>query len=244
MAKQILLVSHRSGSQYFVKDLGSDYHCTEGVVNSSDLLSEDSIVTSSKKVRFSKINPTLCDLKPEFSRGPQIVTEKDVGYIIARTGINKESKCVDAGAGTGAMALTLANIANQVTCYDVNKKHLNVVKKNIELTGIKNLVVKEGDVAKELSETNLDLITLDLPCPELALAKVDGALKLGGWLVVYLPNILQMKTVLSGLEEHKSLKLVELTELSKRDWKVEKEILRPVHTQVVHTGFLAFVRKL
>lgn len=244
MKKQILLVSHKSGSHYFVKDLYSDFHCTEGVVSSSDLLDESSVVTSSKKVRFSKINPTLCDLKNEFSRGPQIVTEKDVGYIIACTGISKESICVDAGAGTGALALSLANIAKEVTCYDVNKKHLEVVQKNKELTGINNLEIKEGDVAKELSETELDLITLDLPEPSLALVKVEGALKLGGWLVVYLPNILQMKDFLDSLKVFKSLKFLELTELSKRDWKVESGILRPVHTQIVHTGFMAFVRKL
>ncbi|MAG60732.1 hypothetical protein CL619_03000 [archaeon] len=245
MTNNILLVSHKSGSQYFVKDCDSDFHCTEGIVSSTDLLdSLVSVVTSSKKVRFSKINPSLPDLKAEFARGPQIVTEKDIGYVIAKTGVNGKSSCVDAGAGTGVLSLSLANVCKTVTCYDTNQKHIEVVKKNVKLVGANNVIVKLGDVATELVEADLDLITLDLPNPNLALAKVEEALNLGGWLVVYLPNILQMKTCIDALREYKSLKLVELTEISKRDWKVGKEILRPVHSQIVHTGFLAFVRKL
>ena len=158
--------------------------------------------------------------------------------------MNSKSICVDAGAGTGALSLSLANICFQVTCYDTNKKHIVVVEKNKALVECDNLIIKFGDVAEELSETNLDLITLDLPNPTHALSKVQDALKLGGWLVVYLPNIVQMKKCLDALIQYKSLKLIELTELNKRDWKVDKEILRPEATQIVHTGFMAFVRKL
>ncbi len=244
MTNNILLVSHKSGSQHFVKDCSSDFHCTEGIIKSIDMLSDATYVTSSKKIVFSKITPTLPDLKAEFARGPQIITEKDIGYIIAKTGVNSNSVCVDAGAGTGALSLSLANVCKLVTCYDTNEKHIEVVEKNKKLVGCENLIVKFGDVALELSENNLDLITLDLPNPNLALEKVQNALKLGGWLVVYLPNILQMKNCLDALSDYKSLKLIEVSEISKRDWKVGKDILRPEATQIVHTGFMAFVRKL
>ena len=245
MTDNILLVSHKTGKQYFVEDSSCDFHSTEGIVTANDLQdSQISIVVSSKKVRFSKIIPSLSDLKSAFARGPQIITEKDIGYIIAKTAVNQNSVCVDAGAGTGALTLALANVCKHLTCYDVNKKHVKVVEKNVALVGVTNVVVKHGDVAKDLVETEVDLITLDLPDPQLVLAKVEEALKLGGWLVVYLPNIVQMKTCLDALATCKSLKLMELTEISKRDWKVAAGILRPVHTQIVHTGFLAFVRKL
>ena len=245
MTQRILLVSHTTGKHYLVEDASCDFHSTEGIVRSKDLLdSTASVVMSSKKVRFSKITPSLADLREAFARGPQIITEKDVGYILAKTAVNSHSVCVDAGAGTGALTLALANVCKEVVCYDVNMKHVKVVEKNVALLGATNVTVKHGDVARDLVETDVDLITLDLPNPQVVLPKVEEALQLGGWLVVYLPNIVQMKTCLDALASFKSLKLMELTELSKRNWKVEKEILRPVHTQIVHTGFLAFVRKL
>ena len=245
MTEKILLISHKSGKKYLVKDCENDFHSTEGIVLSADLLdSKVTVVTSSKKVRFSKIVATLSDLKQELTRGPQIITEKDIGLILAKTGVNSKSRCVDAGGGTGALSLSLANICKSVVCYEINAAHVKVLEKNKELCGSYNWTIKEGDVAKDLSETDLDLITLDLPNPILALPKVEGALKLGGWLVVYLPNILQMKDCLDALLEYKSLKLIELTEISERKWKVASGILRPEATQVVHTGFIAFVRKL
>jgi tRNA (adenine57-N1/adenine58-N1)-methyltransferase catalytic subunit len=245
MSKKILLVSHQSGKQYFVKNSDNDFHSNEGVVKSKDLLDDSKCkVVSSKKYLFSKIKPSLPDLKSELFRGPQIITEKDIGLILAKTGVNGSSRCVDAGGGTGALSLSLANICKSVVCYEINAAHVKVLEKNKKLCDASNLKIKEGDVAELLSEDDLDLITLDLPNPDLVLSKADKALKLGGWLVVYLPNILQMKKFLNRLLEYKSLKLDELTEISKRDWKVGKEILRPVHTQIVHTGFMVFVRKL
>ncbi|MBT4446856.1 methyltransferase domain-containing protein [archaeon] len=245
MINNILLVSHKSGKKYFVKDCSMDFHCTEGIVASKDLLNAKAqVATSSKGNVFSKIVPTLADLKTELARGPQIITEKDIGYIIAKTGVNASSRCVDAGGGTGALSLSLANICSEVTCYETNSKHVKVLEKNKKLCSADNWIIKEGDVSELLNEKDLDLVTLDLPNPSKVLAKVDAALKLGGWLVVYLPNILQMKKTIDSLQEYKSLKIIEVTEISKRDWKVEREILRPEATQIVHTGFMMFVRKL
>ena len=51
-------------------------------------------------------------------RGPQVVLPKDIGMIIAYTGVGKESVCVDAGTGSGWLAISLARIAKEVTTYD------------------------------------------------------------------------------------------------------------------------------
>ncbi len=244
MDSKLLLVSHYSKKSYFVKDISSDFHTDEGILLATDMQSNKDVIISSRKKRFTKFVPTLSDLKPEFSRGPQIILNKDIGYILAKTAVNGNSSCVDAGGGTGALSFSLANVCRKVTCYELNPNHLKVLKKNKEMVGITNLTIKAGDVAKELSETNLDLVTLDLPKPWEALLKIESALKLGGWLVVYLPNMIQMKQTLDALPQCKSLKLIELSEVNTRQWKYTGEILKPEHTQIVHTGFLAFVRKL
>ena len=55
-----------------------------------------------------------------------------------------------------------------------------------------------------------------------------------------------MQTTLEELTNHKDLIIDELTELIKRDWQYnqENDILKPVHTQVVHTGFLLLLRRV
>jgi tRNA (adenine57-N1/adenine58-N1)-methyltransferase catalytic subunit len=50
-----------------------------------------------------KMNPLLRKLK----RGPQVVLPKDIGMILGFTGVGKTSKVVDAGAGSGWLAISL-----------------------------------------------------------------------------------------------------------------------------------------
>ena len=243
---KLILKDIRTGQTYLVKDLCTSYLTSYGKISKDDLNNnKKTIIESDKKRIFAKYKPTFCDFKENLLRAPQIMQDKDVGLIIAKTGINKTSTVVDAGAGSGALTLSLANICKHVTSYDTNKEHLDVVKKNAILTNLTNVTLKQGDVAKDLSETNLDLITLDLPRPWEVLTKASIALKQGAHLVVYLPNIIQIQTTLKELQNHKNLSLIEMTELIKRDWKVapKQDTLRPEHTQNVHTGFLLFIRK-
>jgi len=53
------------------------------------------------------------DILMKLKRGPQVILPKDAGMIIAISGIGKESVCVDAGAGSGWLAVTLGNIAKK-----------------------------------------------------------------------------------------------------------------------------------
>ena len=239
-----VLISKKTGKKYYVKDLNEEFITSEGIVNSKDLKSKKEEIISSKSKIFYLLDPNFPDLFDKLQRAPQIVSAKDVGLIIAKTGVNKESTVVDAGAGSGSLSLALANICKQVICYDINKQHLEVVKKNKDFFGADNLIIKEGDVAKNLIEKNLDLITLDLPHPWEVIEKVEQSLKRGGFLVIYLPNLIQMKKFFDTARKNKSLKYLETTELIERQWKIEDNIMRPETKMIGHTGFISFYRKL
>lgn len=238
-----ILISAKGKKKYYVTNLNEDFVTTEGVVKSLDLCSDKEFVETEKGNKFHIICPSIIDLMDKLNRGPQIIQPKDVGLIIAKTGVNKNSIVVDAGVGSGTLSLALANICKQVTAYEINKKHLNIATKNKALFGADNLEIKEGDVAKGLGETNLDLITLDLPHPWEVVPKAELALKLGGHLVVYLPNILQMKQFVESLKGSK-IKLLEIVELIERKWKVEEKIIRPETAELSHTAFMAFCRRM
>jgi len=50
----------------------------------------------------------------KMKRAPQVILPKDIGIIIAYSGVNRESVCVDAGTGSGWLAVGLARIAKKV----------------------------------------------------------------------------------------------------------------------------------
>ena len=52
----------------------------------------------------------LPDVLRKLTRGPQIITLKDAGIISAYTGISSGDLVVDAGSGSGFLAIYLGNL--------------------------------------------------------------------------------------------------------------------------------------
>ena len=141
-----ILVHQRTGKKYFIKDLDDDFHTSEGIISKKELNSKREIVESNTKHKFSLLTPTFSDLWDNLKRGPQVMLPKDIGLILAKTGINSRSKVVDAGGGSGSLCLSLANICQEVTVYEINPEHYNVVAKNVNLCGVKNIILKQENI--------------------------------------------------------------------------------------------------
>ena len=238
-----ILVEQRTGKTFYVKDLGDDFHTSYGIVASKDLKSKKTVVQSSKGKMFLVLDPNFYDLWNNLQRGPQIIHKKDIGAIIAKTGINKDSIAVDAGGGSGSLCLSLANVCKKVTTYEVNAEHHSIITKNMNLFGIKNLDIKQDNVYDGISEKNVDLITLDLPEPWRVIEHAQNSLKVGGFVVVYLPNLQQVKMFIDSCSQS-NIRILETIELLERKWKIEGKIMRPEFQMLGHTGFLTFCRKL
>src|SRR3989338_2112460 len=188
---QKILIEEKTGQKYFVKDIESDFHTSQGIVSSANLAKEG-VVKSSTGARFFVLKPTFADLWDGLVRGPQVVIQKDIGLILARTGVNHTSNVVDAGGGSGSLCLALANVCKEVTTYEINPEHVDVISKNIRLFGVTNVTLKQENVYKGITERNVDLITLDLPEPWQVIEHAAAALNVGGFMVVYLPNLTQV----------------------------------------------------
>ena len=242
MIKKIL-IEQKTRKKYLVKDTGDDFHTSQGIISRKDLQSKKTEVLSSKKARFSLIEPNFVDLWENLKRGPQIVLQKDIGLIITKTGINKNSKVVDAGGGSLSLSGYLGHLCKEVTTYEINKSLISTLEHNKKLFGFNNIKIKNQSIYDGIEEKELDLITLDLAEPWRVLPYAENSLKQGGFLAVYLPNLVQMKTFLDSLHRSK-IRLLELEELMERKWKVEPNILRPEYDQLAHSGFLCFCRKI
>ena len=175
-------------------------------------------------------------------RGPQVILPKDIGMIIAYTGIGKESVCVDAGTGSGWLAISLARIAKEVTTYDNRDEFIRIAEKNRDNERLGNLIIKKGDITKGIDESGVDLVTLDMPDSDMALKNARKALKDGGYVVGYLPHMEQAKKFVETLNKLKFENILTL-ETIVRDILVREQGVRPSTKGVWHTGYLVFAQK-
>ena len=237
-----ILIERKTRKKFYVKELSDDFHTSFGYISKKDLQSKKGIVKSDKGKEFFLIDPTFPDLWGNLVRGPQVMIQKDIGVIIAKTGINKNSKIVDAGGGSGSLCLSLANICKEITVYEINPEHYDVISKNVKLFGIKNLELKQSNIYDGILEKSLDLVNLDLPEPWQVTAHAEKALKQGGHLTVYLPNLNQVKLFIDSTKGTK-IEVMETIELIERKWKIDGRIMRPEFQMLGHTGFITFCRK-
>lgn len=175
-------------------------------------------------------------------RGPQVILPKDIGTIISYSGVGKDSVCVDAGTGSGWLAVSLARICKHVTSYDVREDFLKIAEHNVKLLQLDNVTLKLKDVTKRIDEKEVDLVTLDLPNSEKALKNAKKALKPGGVVVGYLPHVEQVKTFVNTLNKLKFSDIY-TTETTVRDILVREEGTRPSTKGIWHTGYIVFAVK-
>jgi tRNA (adenine57-N1/adenine58-N1)-methyltransferase len=215
--------------------------------NGFDLESEDFNTTGLRDVDGNQVSifpATFADKYDEIERGPQIMSEKDIGHIITTCGVTKQTRVLDAGTGSGAIAAYLARIAAHVDTYDVEREHLAIAQRNADWLNADNLKTHEGDITnpEAVSGDDYDLVTLDIPEPWRALNTARSSLHIGGYAAIYTPQITQAKHVVT--ETGEGLHHEETVQVTTTAWHVNKHQLRPKTGGVDHTGFLTFLRLL
>ncbi len=222
-----------SGKVYFSDK--KEFHTKDGIVKVKNGVSKN------KREKFYIFDAGFADLVHKMKRGPAIILKRDIGSILAYTGVNAKSKVLDAGVGGGFLCSFLANVCNNVTGYERDERFFKLAGENFKFLGLK-VKLKKKDVYKGISEKNLDLITLDLLEPWKVINHAYKSLKSGGFLVVYVPQITQVMKVVSSVKDKFVVeKIIENTE---REWKVEGKVVRPEHMGLLHTGFLVFLRRV
>jgi tRNA (adenine57-N1/adenine58-N1)-methyltransferase catalytic subunit len=240
MAKVLL----NSYDKFLVKDPSRDFHTKHGFFKKSDLKKKDTKIQTNKNKEFAIFNPFFIDIYKKIKRDAQIVPLKDIGLIIAETGINSKSKVIDAGAGSGALCCFLANLVKEVTTYEIREDFIEIVKKNIESLKLKNIKIINTDIYSGISEKDIDLIVLDLPEPWKAIDTAKKSLKIGGFIVSYSPTIIQSADFVNKINDNSNFVHVKTSEIIERNWEIDGRKVRPKSQQIGHSGFLSFTRKI
>lgn len=226
------------GSKYYWSS--GDLHTKYGKIKESDI-KKGGKVSSHLNKKFLVFDATFSDAVEKIERGPAVISKKDIGNIVVTTGINKDSKIVDIGTGSGMLALHLANISAHVVSYEKSKEFYDIAKKNAEKINVQ-LTIKNKDISEGIEEKNVDLITVDLKEPWLILKDAETSLKQGGFCVAYLPHITQVQHLCVAAEKM-NLYIQKVSETIEREWMIDELKARPHNVGMLHTGFLVFLRK-
>jgi len=242
--KKVLMTRH--GRKFFAKSVEEDLHTQYGFIKKDDMnkSKEGDLLKSNTGKEFFIYTPSFIDLYRKLKRDAQIIPLKDIGFIIAETGINKETKILDAGSGSGALACFLASIAKEVITYEIRDDFIEIVRSNIEFLNLKNIKIKKKNIYEEIDDKNIDVMILDLPEPWKAIDNCSKAIKPGGFLVSYSPSVPQVADFVNAIRKNESFVYLKTAEITEREWEVEERKVRPKSTSIGHSGFLSFARKV
>lgn len=261
--KKVLITEF--GKRFFVRNIDQDFHTNFGVVSKKDLKSDSSAIKTSNGTKLFAHKPAFIDLYSKIKRAPQIIPRKDIGMIIAETGIGKKSIVLEAGTGSGALCFMLANIVKKVYSYELREDFFKIASENARFLGLKNVVLNNKSIYDKINKideksvnnadksinklalksiNNIDLVALDLPEPWLAVENAASCLKAGGFLVSYSPTTPQVSDFVDKVKKIESLRYIKTVEVIVRDWEIEDRKVRPKSAAIGHSGFISFVRKV
>ncbi len=246
--ERIILIDER-GKKYLVKAERRQLHTDFGVVNLEGAIGAEPGARLKSHVgkEFVVLVPRIIDHLQKMRRMPQIMLPKDAGQVVAYTGVGPGDLVVDAGAGSGALAIFLGNLVRpdgRVVSYEVRDDFAEVAEKNIETAGLAHIVeVKRKDIYEGIDEKNVDLVTLDLAQPERALVHVNKALKPGGHLAVFSPCVEHIQRLYPEIQKYHFTDCRTI-ECLVREFEVKPGATRPSTRMIAHTGYLTFARKI
>jgi tRNA (adenine57-N1/adenine58-N1)-methyltransferase len=247
----VVFLDRKDREYLFLLDRNRQVAIRGGKISPDAIIGHDegSAVRSSVNEPFLVFRPSFPQLIPNLPRTAQVIYPKDIGPILIWADLFPGARVVEAGVGAGALSMALLRaIGNdgQLFSYEIREDFAELAQRNVAkyYGTVTNWSVKIGDVATELSETEIDRVALDLPEPWRVIDAAWQALRPGGILLCYLPTVLQVKSLVDALRDDKRFACIETSETLMRFWHIKGMSARPQHRMVAHTGFLTSARRL
>lgn len=230
-------------------EAGGQFHTHKGFVELGELIGQPygSPLISSLGVRFTALKPLVRDRILKTDRRTQVLYPKDIGYILIQLGVGSGSRVVEAGTGSGALTMSLADAVRpdgMVYSFDISPKFQDVAAGNIERAGLMDYVdLRVGDVVQGIDVDDVDAVVLDLAVPWLVVPHAHEALAGGGIIVSFSPTIEQVMKTTAALNR---LPFVEVgtIELMLRNITVAENRTRPQTRMLGHSGYITSARKI
>ena len=245
-----VLLFHNPRKKWLIK-VSSDkkFHTHLGIIDFSSIVGMEygsAIRTTEGKIIFL-MEPTIHDFIMKSERKTQIVYPKDLGYIVARTGLKNGSKVLEVGTGSGALATFLASIVKpegHIYSFDVNPEFMEIAARNLKKAGMDEYVTMyHHDPHHGVDIRNVDVATVDLGDPWTVVDQVHDALKGGGAFVAICPTMNQIEKTATQLKKS-GYADIDCVELMIRNMEARDGMTRPSMRMIGHTTYLVFARKV
>jgi len=230
---------------------GAEFHTHRGAIAHDTLigLPEGSVVKSVNGDPFLVLRPLLVDYVMSMPRGAQVIYPKDAAQIVHEGDIFPGARVLEAGAGSGAMTLSLLRAVGpegRVVSYEVRDDHAEHASRNVA-TFFGGLPENWELVIADLNDytgPEVDRVVLDMLAPWEVLGKVADPLVAGGVLMIYVATVTQLSRAVEALREQQCWTEPRVWETLQRGWHVVGLAVRPQQSMRGHTAFLISARKL
>jgi tRNA (adenine57-N1/adenine58-N1)-methyltransferase len=225
------------------------FHTHKGFIDLSELIGKPfgSKIESSLGNYFYAIKPLIRDRVLKTDRRTQVLYPKDIGYILFQLDISSGKRIVEAGTGSGALTMALANAVRpngHVYSYELYEKHQQVARNNIDRAGLMPFVdLRLGDITQGILENDVDAVILDLATPWAVVSYAWDALRGSGMFLAFSPTIEQTIKTVEELRKHPFIE-IDTVELLMRNINVAVNRTRPRTRMVGHSGYLTTARKV
>jgi tRNA (adenine57-N1/adenine58-N1)-methyltransferase len=245
----IVVLVDRKGGRYLVRLSGEKERVGKvGLVDTASLegLTGGAAVNIGS-ASFTVLAPTVLDKVAAIERRAQIVVPRDAALIALNADVKAGDLVVEGGAGSGALSIVLLHLlrpGGRLVTYELREDHAQVAIANVERSGLsEGHEVRIGDVATDVTETDVDAVVLDVPEPWRAVPACKMALKAGGRLVSYSPTVGQVERTHRALREEGFWE-VRTFETLERELVVGPGGTRPSFEMLGHTGYTTVARKM
>jgi len=163
---------------------------------------------------------------------------KDIGMVIAYTGMNGEDTVLDAGTGSGVAAIYFGKIAREVKTYEVRHEFARLAEKNIRNARLDNVEVIAGDMLEATGW--FDVVHLDMTITPAHVEHAFSLIRPGGYLACYTPFLEHTFVALDAATP--IFREVHCYECIERELTRSARGTRP-STRVAHSGYITIARR-
>jgi len=241
------------GKMYtFTITQGKEWHTHKGWIVHDDLVGmpEGSVVSTSAGLKFTAFKPLLGDFVLSMPRGATIVYPKDAAMIIGVADIFPGAKVIEAGVGSGALAISLLRALGpngQLDSFERREDFADIARENVQTyfgSLPTNWSLTVGSVQDSTAENKYDRVVLDMLAPWECVDYAANVLRPGGVFLAYVATTTQLSSTAEALKGDGRFTEPLSSETIVRDWHHEGLAVRPMQRMIGHTGFLIVSRRM